>query len=102
MTEAGRSHPITAGEERFVVEDEAYGFLDLVDDLDPLLVTSHGGRSHPLLWARPVGRGRVVTDLLGHGPSSLGHPTHRAVLSRAAAWATGRATAPAAAVRSTA
>jgi len=88
VTDAGRAHPLTLGVERFVVEDEAYGFLDEVDDLDPLLVSTHGGRTHPLLWARPVGDGRVVTDLLGHGRASFEHPTHRSILARAAAWAT--------------
>ncbi len=86
-TEAGHDHPLTRGIGRFVLEDEAYGFLDEVDDLDPLLVSAHGGRAHPLLWARPVGDGRVVTDLLGHGPASFEDPTHRDVLARAATWA---------------
>jgi type 1 glutamine amidotransferase len=99
VTEAGRVHPITLGVERFVVDDEAYGFLDQVDDLDPLLVTTHGGRSQPLLWARSVGGGRVVTDVLGHGPPSLEHATHRSVLARAACWATRRTAAPTVAAR---
>lgn len=90
VTEAGRAHELTAGLGPFTIEDEAYGFLDELDDLVPLLVTDHGGRTHPLLWARAVGGGRVVTDLLGHGPASFQHPSHRTVLARAIAWATGR------------
>jgi type 1 glutamine amidotransferase len=89
VTGAGRVHPITRGVEPFVIHDEVYGFLDEVRGLEPLLVSAHGGRSHPLLWARPVGAGRIVTDLLGHGPESHEHPTHRLVLARAAAWAVG-------------
>ena len=89
VTEAGATHEITAGVGPFVIEDEAYGFLDEVDGLEPLLVSSHGGRTHPLLWARSVGAGRVVTDLLGHGPTSTEHPAHRTILSRAATWAAG-------------
>ena len=62
----------------------SYGFLDTVDDLVPLLTASHmAAGSHPLLWARPFGEGRVVTDLLGHGIESMTHPAHRAVLRRA-------------------
>jgi uncharacterized protein len=89
VTPAGREHVITAGVEDFVIEDEVYGFLDEVDDLVPLLTGRHGGRTHPMLWAREVGRGRVVTDLLGHGPASFEHPAHREVLGRAASWVAG-------------
>lgn len=102
-TSAGRAHEVTRGVESFTVEDEAYGSLDEVDGLEPLLVaesaepTDDGGRAHPLVWARPVGAGRVVTDLLGHGPPAFEHPVHRQVLARAATWAarTHRAPAPA-------
>jgi hypothetical protein len=94
VTAAGGLHQLTRGVEPFELEDEAYGFLDQVADLEPLLVSAHGGRVHPLLWAREVGHGRVVTDLLGHGPASLGHPTHRSILARAAAWATEGAISP--------
>ena len=90
VTAAGQVHEITRGVEPFAIEDEVYGFLDEIDGLDPLLVSAHGGRTHPLLWARPVGAGRVVTDLLGHGLASHEHPAHRTVLARAAAWAVGR------------
>jgi type 1 glutamine amidotransferase len=85
----GRAHCVTAGIDDFVVDDEAYGLLDEVEGLRPLLTSDHGGRSHPLLWARQVGGGRVVTDLLGHAPGSLEHPAHRTILGRAARWAAG-------------
>ena len=86
-TAAGRAHEVTGGVDAFTVEDEAYGFLDEADGLEPLLVADHGGRTHPLVWARTVGEGRVVTDLLGHGPPAFEHPIHRRVLARAASWA---------------
>jgi type 1 glutamine amidotransferase len=90
VTSAGQVHEITRGLGSFTIEDEAYGFLDEIDGLEPLLVSEHGGRTHPLLWARPVGAGRVVTDLLGHGPESHQHPEHRRILARAARWAARR------------
>jgi type 1 glutamine amidotransferase len=89
VTDVGRSHAVTAGLDDFTVDDEVYGFLDEVDGLIPLLAADHGGREHPLVWARPVGRGRVVTDLLGHGPASFDHPVHRRLLLAAIAWARG-------------
>jgi type 1 glutamine amidotransferase len=89
VTEHGRGHPLTAGLDDFVIDDEVYGFLDEVDGLAALLTAEHGGRDHPLLWARELGAGRVVTDLLGHGPASFEHPVHRTILRRAVEWAIG-------------
>lgn len=89
VTEAAAMHPITSGVARFEICDEIYGFLDVVDGLDPLLVGRHSGEVHPVLWARNVGAGRVVTDLLGHGIESISHSTHRSILRRAATWAIG-------------
>ena len=91
VTGPGRDHVLTTGLDDFALDDEVYGFLDEVDDMEPLLTAEHGGRDHPLLWAREVGAGRVVTDLLGHGPTSFEHPAHRTVLRRAAGWAIGGA-----------
>ena len=87
VTLSGRSHPLTEGIDDFLIRDEIYGFLDEDDDIDPLLAGAHGGREHPLLWARKVGQGRVVTDVLGHGVESLSHPSHHTILSRVASWA---------------
>ncbi len=89
VTDAGRRHPLTAGLESFTIVDEAYGFLREEPGLVPLLVAEHGGRDHPLLWARQVGAGRVVTDLLGHDASSFTHPVHAEILRRAARWVAG-------------
>jgi len=86
VTAAGRDHPVTEGVAPFRVRDELYLHLDTVDDLVPLLTASHLGQEQPLLWARPFGEGRVVTDVLGHGAESTTHPAHRAVLRRAMSW----------------
>ena len=90
VTGQGRMHPITSGLTDFTIHDEVYGFLDEDPALVALLEGSHGDRSHPLLWARCVGAGRVVTDLLGHGVESMNHPAHHTVLRRSALWASGR------------
>jgi len=85
-TPAGQHHPLTAGIEDFTTVDEIYGFLDQDPDLVALLTSSHGGSQHPVLWARTVGRGRVVTDLLGHDAPAMTQPDHRKILRRAARW----------------
>jgi type 1 glutamine amidotransferase len=87
-TEAGRHHPITSGTDAFTTVDEVYGFLDAEPDLVPLLTSPHDGTDHPVLWARTVGRGRVVTDLLGHDGAAMGQARHRELLGRAARWLT--------------
>ena len=86
VTEAGRRHPVTAGIESFSVQDEVYEFLDTVADLVPLLTGAHGGTTHPLVWARRHGAGRVIADVLGHSSESLTNPAHRALVSRALSW----------------
>jgi type 1 glutamine amidotransferase len=82
-------HPIVAGVPDFRIVDEVYGFLDRTDDVAGLLFSPHGGTDHPLLWARTVGRGRVVYDALGHHVPSYQVPEHRLVVRRAALWALG-------------
>jgi len=94
VTDAGRRHCLTRGVDDLLLDDEVYGFLDEVEGLVPLLTGRHGGRTHPLLWARTVGQGRVVTDLLGHDAASLTHPGHRTVLTRAIRWLAGQPIGP--------
>jgi type 1 glutamine amidotransferase len=87
-THAAAEHAITRGIEGFRSVDEIYGFLDVAPDVEALMTSSHGGAAHPVLWARSVGRGRVVTDLLGHDAAAMDQPVHREVLARAARWLT--------------
>jgi type 1 glutamine amidotransferase len=86
-TPAGDEHPVTAGTGTFTLTDELYQRLDLEPGVEPLLTADRDGGTHPVLWTLRHGRGRVVTSLLGHGPESLAHPSHRALLTRAGAWA---------------
>jgi type 1 glutamine amidotransferase len=82
-------HPVVAGVPDFRITDEVYGFLDRTEDVTGLLFSQHGGAEHPLLWARGVGRGRVVYDALGHHVPSYQVPEHRLIVRRAALWALG-------------
>ncbi|MGY1694392.1 ThuA domain-containing protein [Geodermatophilus sp. SYSU D00814] len=89
VTVARDRHPVVAGVPDFDVVDEVYGFLDLADGVEGLMTSPHGGREHPLLWARTVGAGRVVYDALGHHVPSYAVPEHREIVRRAAVWAAG-------------
>lgn len=79
-------HPLVDGIDDFTIHDEAYGFMDLADDIEPLATARHGDVDHPLLWVRRVGAGRVVTSTLGHGAESFDHPSHREILRRSVRW----------------
>jgi hypothetical protein len=81
------SHAIVDGlPETFDTSDEIYGFLELEPDVEPLFLGSHSGAQHPLLWAREVGRGRVVHNALGHHLPSYEAPELQTVIRRSALW----------------
>ncbi|WP_219469564.1 ThuA domain-containing protein, partial [Nonomuraea rhizosphaerae] len=75
-------HPIVEGLRDFDLVDEVYSDLDVLPDVRPL-ASSNG---QPLVWARPVRRGRVVYDALGHDVRSYENEIHRTLLQRAALW----------------
>ena len=75
-------HPLVAGLADAVITDECYGFLEHTAPIEALVTAAHGGVDHPLLWERPVGTGRAVVCLLGHGAVSFEHPTHAEILRR--------------------
>lgn len=80
-------HPVVAGlPTGFALDDEAYGFLELTEDVVGLVESEHGGATHPLVWAREYGEGRVVHDALGHAPGSYRVPEHRQLVMQAVRW----------------
>lgn len=85
------SHPIVAGLADFEVDDERYTDLRVAPDVVALASHEHGGREHPLLWARTYGTARVVYDALGHDAASYDSPVHREIVARAARWLLGPA-----------
>jgi hypothetical protein len=84
------SHPIVDGCAGFRVTDEIYHHLHMQPDVIPLLDAQRDEGPQALLWAREVGRGRVVYDALGHDAASLAEPEHARILRRSALWALGR------------
>lgn len=81
-------HPVCAPVTDFDIVDERYTYLRTAPDVVPLAAHEHEGEAHPLLWARVLGRSRVVTDALGHDERSYDSAGHRALISRAAQWLT--------------
>lgn len=87
ITYPGR-HPICAPVADFDIVDERYAYLRIAPDVVPLAAHEHGGEVHPVLWARILGRSRVVTDTLGHDERSYDSAAHRQLIARAARWLT--------------
>src|SRR4051794_22637272 len=87
-------HPVSARLSSFEVVDERYSYLDLRPGSHVLASHMHDGLEHPLVWAREIGRGRVVADALGHGPESYESTGHRALIGAAAGWLTERRRPP--------
>ncbi|MGK6318176.1 ThuA domain-containing protein [Sphingomonas sp. DT-204] len=44
------------------------------------------GKLHPVIWARQVGRGRVVYAALGHMPEAYDDPNFRRIIANALRW----------------
>ena len=81
-------HPITDGLQDFTVIDERYSHLETQPDVAVLCAHRFEDVTHPLVWAREAGPGRVVYDGLGHDVGSYDAPGHRALLVRAVEWLT--------------
>ena len=83
-------HPITQGLPGFDFDEEAYSKMDLVPGIEALATVRAAVQdtASPCLWAREVGKGRVVYDALGHDSASITQATHKRILQRAALWAT--------------
>ena len=79
-------HPIVAPVADFDLIDERYTGLRLAPDILPLATHRHEGRQYPLVWARELGRTRVVADTLGHGVESYDSAAHRRLLTHAVRW----------------
>lgn len=83
------AHPAAGDRESIEVFDERYSYLDVRADVTVLGDHSLEGVTHPMIWARQPGPGRVVYDGLGHDARSFDSRGHRALLARAVAWLLG-------------
>jgi type 1 glutamine amidotransferase len=84
----GTEHVITTSLGDFTVNDERYSHLETRPDVTVLYEHRFDDRTHPLVWTRTHGGGRVVYDALGHDVESYDAPGHVALLARAVEWLT--------------
>jgi len=83
------SHALVADIPPFLVTDELYSNLEMLDGNEVLSYgTSESQLSkQPLMWLREHGGGRIVYDSLGHDCSSVEQTEHAEILRRAVKWA---------------
>lgn len=80
------AHAISEGVADFAVQDELY----VVDgDMTRWNVLARA-QSHPVVWTKPYGAGRVFSISLGHDERALSHPAVQTLYVRGIQWA-GRA-----------
>ena len=87
---ADRNHYLTARMPDFTVEDELY----MLQSYDParsrvLAQTTWQGRTLPLLFVHPYGKGRVAYLALGHDLRAWRHPEFQKLLLRSLEWTAG-------------
>ena len=108
-----RNHPVTAGVDDFVITDELYCLEDLTPDVTVLATydgreasapyrpregqppnpqhdEAHEWRKQqpraPLVYAKPLGKGRIVVNALGHDGQAIANPGFRQLTTQAAQW----------------
>lgn len=96
ITDAGRSHPVTAGIEGFALDTELYWVL--ADSYSEVLATVtqpvrsfdpwHRPVTSPAIWTRSWGAGRVFVATPGHALTDFDSPL-RTVVERGLLWAAG-------------
>ncbi|WP_350347516.1 ThuA domain-containing protein [Agromyces sp. G08B096] len=80
------NHAIADGLADFTVFDERYTDLPLTGVIEPIAEHEEAGIRHPLVWARELGRSRVVYSGLGHDLRSYESAAHRDLVHRALRW----------------
>ncbi|MET4156708.1 ThuA domain-containing protein [Agromyces sp. PvR057] len=79
-------HAVAEGLADFTVLDERYTDLRRLGGIEPIAEHVEGGMRHPLVWAREVGRSRLVYDALGHDARSYDSAAHRELIAGALRW----------------
>ncbi|MCH7728787.1 MAG: ThuA domain-containing protein, partial [Planctomycetes bacterium] len=88
-------HPITKGIKDFKTEDELYAKLDGKEKIEVLATafSDWSGKVEPIVFTKSYGKGRVVSNVLGHGLDSKRNPSYQKLLVRCVEWAaTGKVT----------
>jgi len=81
-----KKHPVTRGISDFDIVDEVYGDVEILQQVKPLLSTTHPKSMRYLAWINHYGRSDVIYIQLGHGPSAFSNPNYRKLIQQAIEW----------------
>ena len=84
-----KEHPITAGMDDFIVDDELYAKLQGGGEIN-VLVTADSDwskKTEPLVFTLNYGKGRTVHNAFGHDRKALMTPNVRKIIVRGVEWA---------------
>lgn len=85
-----KQHPITKGIRDFEILDEAYGDVEILPTVKPLLSTNHPKSMRYVAWTNHYGNSDVTCIQLGHGPSCYTNPNYRKLIQQAIEWSAAR------------
>ena len=80
------NHPITKGLPNFKIEDEAYGNLEVRDNVHVLLANNHPKATRKTMWTNVFEKSRIVYMSFGHDHKSFENPNFQLLLSRSIQW----------------
>jgi len=84
-----KKHPITAGMDDFVVDDELYAKLQGTGEINVLATADSdwSKKTEPLVFTLNYGKGRTVHNAFGHDRKALMTPNVRKIIVRGVEWA---------------
>jgi uncharacterized protein len=83
---ADSTHTITRGIKNFCIMDEAYGNLEVLDKVHPLIYNMHPEASKMAAWTNEYGRSRIVYLALGHDSKAYQNASFRKILVQSVKW----------------
>ncbi|OHB69084.1 MAG: hypothetical protein A2V70_19820 [Planctomycetes bacterium RBG_13_63_9] len=84
-----KKHPIAAGLEDFDVDDELYAKLQGSGKIDVIVEADSdwSGKTEPLVFTLPYGKGRSVHNAFGHDRKAIMNPSVQKLIARGTEWA---------------
>jgi hypothetical protein len=89
-TQAGASHPVTAGVGPIPVHDEVYRGMWHAPGIQVLMETDHPLNDRPVVYTGVHPKARSVYIQMGHSASTHRHPAYRKLVHNAILWAAQR------------
>jgi type 1 glutamine amidotransferase len=84
------NHPVTQGQQDFVIHDETYGNFVVSSGVTPLLKTAHPESGDVIAWSHTYAKSRIVYLQLGHDHHAYENPDYRALLKKSVRWVRNR------------